>query len=114
VGPLRAPGAGRREEGGGGGAGCLEGIGCQGGITGVPTHARDTITFVLPFVRTLFPCNFFGAHYIFLGQAWAEGKGELTTSRHRKDSERETWTKMSAAIDWMNIFFSLTIQFKVC
>jgi len=24
--------------------------------------------------RTLFRCNFLGAHHIFLGQAWAEGK----------------------------------------
>jgi len=26
----------------------------------------------------------------FLGQAWAEGKGELATCRHRADSGQET------------------------
>jgi len=35
-------------------------------------------------------CNFLGAHHIFLGQAWAEGKGELATCRHRADSGQET------------------------
>ena len=29
-------------------------------------------------------------HLIFLGQAWAEGKGELATCRHRVDCGRET------------------------
>ena len=29
----------------------------------------------------------------FLGQAWAEGKGELATCRHRADSGWEKWTK---------------------
>jgi len=33
-------------------------------------RGRDTISFVLSFVRTLFLCDFFGAHLIFLGQAW--------------------------------------------
>jgi len=35
-----------------------------------------------------FFCSFLGALYIFLGQAWAEGKGELATCRHRADSGR--------------------------
>jgi len=29
-----------------------------------------------------FLCNSLGAHHIFVGQAWAEGKGALATSRH--------------------------------
>ena len=31
------------------------------------------------------------AHFIFVGQAWAEGKGVPATRRHRADSGRETW-----------------------
>ena len=38
---------------------------------------RVWLSFVLSFVRILFLCDFFGAHHIFLGQAGAEGKGEL-------------------------------------
>jgi hypothetical protein len=53
---------------------------------------------VLSFDRSLFLCYLSGAHHIVLGQAWAEGKGELATSRHRADSGRETWIKMYAAI----------------
>jgi hypothetical protein len=44
-----------------------------------------------------FLCLFFGALSIFLGQAWAEGKGELATGRHRAESGQET-DKMYAAI----------------
>jgi hypothetical protein len=35
-------------------------------------------------------CHFFGAPLIFLGQAWADGKGKLATCRHRADSGGET------------------------
>jgi len=40
----------------------------------------------------LFPffCNSLGAHHIFVGQAWAEGKGVLATSRRCADSGQET------------------------
>jgi len=38
-------------------------------------------------------CYFLGAHHIILGQAWAEGKGELATCRHRADSGQENWTR---------------------
>jgi hypothetical protein len=41
-------------------------------------------------VPSLFICHFFGAPSIFLGQAWAEGKGKLATCRHRADSGGET------------------------
>jgi len=34
--------------------------------------------------------NFLGAHLIFLGPAWAEGKGELATCSHRADSGQRT------------------------
>jgi hypothetical protein len=37
-----------------------------------------------------FICHFFGAPSIFLGQAWADGKGKLATRRHRADSGGET------------------------
>ena len=40
--------------------------------------------------RFSFLCNSLGAHHIFVGQAWAEGKGDLATSRQRADSEQET------------------------
>ena len=43
---------------------------------------RDTISFFsLYFGRIPFLCDFIGAHHIFLGQAWAEGRGELATCR---------------------------------
>jgi len=32
-----------------------------------------------------FLCNFLGAPYIFLGQVWAESKGELAASRFHAD-----------------------------
>jgi len=38
----------------------------------------------------LFLCNSLGAHHIFVGQAWAEGKGVLATCRHCADSGQET------------------------
>jgi len=34
--------------------------------------------------------HFFGAPSIFLGQAWADGKGKLATCRHRAASSGET------------------------
>jgi len=34
-------------------------------------------------------CDFVGAPSIFLGQAWADGKGKLATCRHRADSGGE-------------------------
>ena len=37
-----------------------------------------------------FICYFLGAVAIFMGQAWAEGKGKLATCRHRADSGGET------------------------
>jgi len=40
------------------------------------------LSFVLSFA---FSQNFLSAPYISLGQAWAEGKGELVTSRLRAD-----------------------------
>jgi hypothetical protein len=40
-------------------------------------------------------CLFFFT--IFTGQAWADGRGKLATSRHRADSGEET-VKMYAAI----------------
>ena len=43
-------------------------------------------------------CHFLNAHHIFLGQAWAEGKGELATCRHCVDSGRENRSGMYAAI----------------
>ena len=43
-------------------------------------------------------CHFFGAPSIFLGLAWADGKGKLATCRHRADSGGETVKKMYAAI----------------
>jgi len=36
-------------------------------------------------MEVTFLCNFLGALYISLGQAWAEGKGELTTCRLQTD-----------------------------
>ena len=49
----------------------------------------------IPFVQFLlsgrdFLCKFFlGAYLNSLGRAWAEGRGELATCRHRADSRRE-------------------------
>jgi hypothetical protein len=37
-----------------------------------------------------FICHFFSEPSIFLGQAWADGKGKLATCRHRADSGGET------------------------
>jgi len=37
--------------------------------------------------RLLFICSFLGAHHIFLGQAWAAGKGKFATCRHRADHD---------------------------
>ena len=48
--------------------------------------------FLLSFalLQTFLLCNFLGAHLAFLGEAWAEGNGELATCRHRADSGQET------------------------
>jgi len=83
MGGAGAPGAGRREKGGGGGA------------TGIPTHAPfhniprrglgggggaalsfcfRSFLLSLMLVRILLLCNFLGAQLIILGQACAEGK----------------------------------------
>jgi len=44
-------------------------------------------------------CHFFGAHPIFWGQAWAEGKrGAACNVPPRADSRRETHIKKCAAI----------------
>jgi len=48
----------------------------------------EAISLVSFLSHTLF--NFLGAHHIFLGQVWAEAKGELTTCRHCADSGQET------------------------
>ena len=63
-----AVGAGRREQGRGGGV-------------------RDGRTFLL-FILWIGLFSFviyFGTHFILLGQAWAEGKGEHATGRYRAD-----------------------------
>ena len=44
-------------------------------------------------VRFLFRCDFFGVYHIFLGQAWAEGKGEPAVCPPGADSGQEIWTK---------------------
>ena len=36
-----------------------------------------------------FLCNFLGAHHVFLGQAWAEGKGVQAMGGHYTDSGQE-------------------------
>jgi hypothetical protein len=41
---------------------------------------------------------FFGALAIFLGQAGAEGKGKLATSRQRADSGGETVKRYAAIV----------------
>jgi len=65
-----------------------------GGVTAAPSHAGlhgvrrrglGISLFIGPSLRDLL-----GAHYIFLGQAWAEGKGALAMSRHCADSGQET------------------------
>jgi len=69
-----------------------------GGTAAVPAHAllhgigrRRVGDGRFSFVTFL--CGFLGAHLIFLGQAWAEGKGELATCRHCADCGRENWVK---------------------
>jgi len=50
---------------------------------------------VLSFVWSLFPfflCNFLGAQYIFLGQAWAEGKGACNVPAPRGQRTGKTDT----------------------
>jgi hypothetical protein len=52
----------------------------------------------LLFFLLLLSFFFFGALSIFLGQAWAEGKGKLAMSRHRADSGGETVKKYAAIV----------------
>ena len=78
-------------DGGAGGGG--RGAGRWGGTAVVPAHTRlhgvrVGVGGVLSFA--LFFCNLLGAHDSFLGQAWAEGKGVLATSRNCEDSGQET------------------------
>jgi len=47
---------------------------------------KSLLSAAISFVKT-----FLGAYLNLLGQAWAEGKGELATCRHRAGSGRETW-----------------------
>ena len=90
--------------GGGAGSGG-RGVGRRGVTTTVPTHANfmasteesyapssffllsAPLSFTLAFLSFVI---FLGARHIFLGEAWAEGKGALTKSRHRTDSGQET------------------------
>jgi len=67
---MRAPGAqgaGRGEEGGGGGAGCR----------GEMSAGEELPLFFLLFGLFLFLCDFLGAHHVFLGQAWRKAEGSL-------------------------------------
>jgi len=86
VGAQGAQGAGKGEEGRGGGVGCCGGAGQRGGTTTGPTDAvfhgvrrrglgvgLDSLVF--SFFQILFVCDIFGARHMFLGQAGAEGGG---------------------------------------
>ena len=103
-----AEGAGRREGGGGGGAGRRGGGG--GGFGQLPlslstpssmasageeeqgTSRGFLCSFLCPLLGSFLAATIsFVSFHIFLGQAWAEGKGELATCRHRVDSRREEW-----------------------
>ena len=71
-------------------------IWCRGGTAAVLAHAlfhgiggRGVGDGCFSFVTFL--CYFLGAHLIFLGQAWAEGEGELAACRHRADCGQENW-----------------------
>jgi hypothetical protein len=58
----------------------------------------DPLSFVFPFCYFHFVFSLVRSLHIFLGQAWAEGKGEeLATCRHSADSGRELG-KMYAVI----------------
>ena len=62
-------------------------------FAGTVEGGGQRLSFVFSFVfhaRSPFRCSFLGAHHIFLGQAWAEGGGELATSRYCADSGQET------------------------
>ena len=58
------------------------------GRRGVGAWGRCPLFFPLSLI-----CYLLGALYIFLGQAWAEGKGELATCRHRADCGQEKCVK---------------------
>jgi hypothetical protein len=57
-----------------------------------------------------FICNFLGAFYI-LGQARAEGKGELATCHHRTDSRQETG-RLYFALIYIGLVRTMTKQKK--
>jgi len=61
----------------------LHGV-CRRGVGG---RTRILLFFLLSFL-----CNFSVAYHIFLGQPWAEGKGELATCHLRADCGRENRT----------------------
>jgi len=48
-------------------------------------------------------------HLIFLGQAWAEGNGELPTCRHRADSDRK-WIVHTLAVIYLG---RMRVMFKL-
>ena len=89
----------QEEQEGEGGAGCGGRYWRWGGTSVVPSRPLihgigrrgvgdgSRFSFVLSFV------NFLGHIYSFLGKAWAEGKGELATSRHCADCGPENWAK---------------------
>jgi len=73
-------------------------VGCRGGPAAVIAHA---LIYGIGgrgvgdgrFSLVTFFCDLLGAHFIFLGQAWAEGRGELATCRHRADCGQENGVK---------------------
>jgi len=101
--PMGAQGAGRGEEGRGGGAGCRE------GTTTVPTHAlvhgirsedwgAGSFFLCSFFVRTPLLCDFLGAHCIFLGQAWRRAKGSLQRAASREQQTGNLDKKCAAIV----------------
>ena len=84
---------------GGRGAGCcgdstvppnatLHGV-CRTGLKGGGVDSGPSFVFSFVF-HARSPFNFLVAPHIVLGQAWAEGKGELATCRHCADSGLDT------------------------